>query len=119
MGHTFSNLLAHVIFSTKNRQPLITDAIGERLYAYMAGVARKEFGWAKRIGGASDHIHGLIELRTDISMGHAMNRWKSLSSGWVHKTFPELRRAWGLRRQVRGERLGTCLVRLSTQNLRL
>ena len=57
----------------------------------MAGVASKELGWAKRIGGTHDHIHGLIELRTDISMGQAMNKWKSLSSGWVHKTYPEHR----------------------------
>ncbi len=90
MGHTFSNLLVHVIFSTKNRQPTIVDAVGEKLYAYMAGVAKQEFGWARRIGGTSDHIHGLIEIRTDVSVAHAMNRWKSLSSGWVHKTFPEL-----------------------------
>ena len=91
MGHTFSNLLVHVIFSTKNRQPTIVDAIRQKLYAYMAGVAKKEFGWARRIGGTSDHIHGLIEIRTDVSVAHAMNRWKSLSSGWVHKTFRELR----------------------------
>jgi REP element-mobilizing transposase RayT len=91
MGHTFSNLLAHVIFSTKDRRSIITDAIAEKLYAYMAGVARKEFGWAKRIGGVGDHVHGLIELRTDVSMAHAMNRWKSLSSRWIHRTFPELR----------------------------
>ena len=91
MGHTFSNLLVHVIFSTKSRRPTIVDALGEKLYAYMAGVAKKEFGWARRIGGTSDHIHGLIEIRTDVSVAHAMNRWKSLSSGWVHKSFPEFR----------------------------
>ncbi len=91
MGHTFSNLLVHVIFSTKNRQPTIVDALRDKLYAYMAGVAKKEFGWARRIGGTSDHIHGLIEIRTDVSVAHAMNRWKSLSSGWVHKSFPESR----------------------------
>jgi len=90
MGHTFSNLLAHVIFSTRDRRSIITAAIAEKLYAYMAGVARKEFGWAKRIGGVRDHVHGLIELRTDVSMAHAMNRWKSLSSRWIHQTFPEL-----------------------------
>ena len=95
MGHTFSNMLVHVIFSTRNRQPIIVDTVAERLYAYMAGVAKKEFGWARRIGGTSDHIHGLLELRTDISIAHAMNRWKSLSSGWIHKTFPEFRNfAW-------------------------
>ena len=95
MGHTFSNLLVHVIFSTKNRQPTIVDVLREKLYGYMAGVAKKEFGWARRIGGTVDHVHGLIEIRTDVSVAHAMNRWKSLSPGWVHKRYPEFREfAW-------------------------
>ena len=43
MGHTFANLVTHVVFSTKQRQPLIHDAFRERLHEYMAGFARKEF----------------------------------------------------------------------------
>jgi len=89
MGHTFSNILMHVIFSTKDRRPIIDEALQEKLRAYMAGVARHEFGWAKRIGGTEDHLHGLLQIRPDVSVAHAMNRWKSLSSGWVHKSFPE------------------------------
>ena len=42
MGHTFSNLLVHVIFSTKNRQPTIVAVLREKLYGYMAGVANGE-----------------------------------------------------------------------------
>jgi len=56
----------------------------------MAGVARKEFGWAKRIGGIRDHVHALLEVRADVPVSHAMNRLKSLSSGFVHKTWREL-----------------------------
>jgi REP element-mobilizing transposase RayT len=50
-------------------------------------VAHEEFGRPVKIGGTEDHVHGLIVLRTDISLGEAMAKWKSLSSGWVHKTF--------------------------------
>ena len=88
MGHTFTNVLLHIAFSTKGRRPLIHDAFRDRLHEYLGGVALEEFGRPVKIGGAENHVHGLIVLRTDISLGEAMAKWKSLSSVWVHKTFP-------------------------------
>jgi len=87
MGHTYSNLLIHVIFSTKDRRPLIQAEFSDRLHEYLCGLARDEFGKAIKVGGTEDHIHGLISLRTDVAVARAMNRWKSLSAGWIHKTF--------------------------------
>jgi len=89
MGHTYSNLLFHTIFGTKDRRPLIAEESRQRLYEYMAGIARNEFGRALVIGGVEDHVHGLLSLRTDVPIAEAMRKWKSLSSGWVHKTFPQ------------------------------
>ena len=95
MGHTYSNLLFHVIFSTKDRQPLILIDWRTRLYEYMCGIGRGEFGAVLCVGGVADHVHGLISLRTDRSVAHAMNRWKSLSSGWVNQELrPPQRFAW-------------------------
>jgi len=91
MGHTFSDLLVHVIFSTKGRRPDIQEPLRSRLYEYLAGIARKEFGEALKIGGTEDHVHGLLRTQTDVSLAEAMRKWKSLSSGWVHKTFPDSR----------------------------
>jgi putative transposase len=90
MGHTYTNLLVHVIFSTKDRQPCITPQLQPRLYEYLGGLARGEFGVALQVGGTSDHVHGLLSLRPDVSVSHAMNRWKSLSSGWIKRTFPDV-----------------------------
>jgi len=89
MGHTFSDILIHAIFSTKDRKAIIVPTFQQRLYEYLAGVARQEFGQALRIGGTANHVHGLIRLRTDVSVAEAMRKWKSLSSGWVHDTFPD------------------------------
>jgi putative transposase len=95
MGHTYSNLLAHAICSTKNRAALITPDLRPRLYEYLASVAKHEFGRAIEMSGTSDHLHGLLSIPTDLSLAEAMRKWKSLSSGWVHKTFPEHRAfAW-------------------------
>ena len=87
MGHTYYNIAIHVIFSTKQRQNLITPELRDRLYEYLCGVARQEFGQVLGIGGTEDHLHGLISLETDISLAKAMSKWKSLSSGWIHKQF--------------------------------
>ena len=89
MGHTYANILLHVVFSTKERRPLIADSFRDRLYEYMSALAKGEFGQALAIGGTREHIHALLALHPTVSLAHAMSRWKSLSSGWVHKTFPE------------------------------
>jgi REP element-mobilizing transposase RayT len=86
MGHTYSNLLIHVIFSTKDRRPIIRADFSQRLHKYLGGLARQEFGKAIKVGGTEDHIHGLISTRTDVALAQAMSRWKSLSTGWIHKT---------------------------------
>jgi REP element-mobilizing transposase RayT len=88
MGHTYSNLLVPVIFSTKDRAPIIRDEFRERMHEYLAGVAREEFGRALNIGGTPDHLHALLSLKTDVAVAEAMRKWKSLSSGWIHETFP-------------------------------
>jgi REP element-mobilizing transposase RayT len=90
MGHTYASVHLHVVFSTRERQRVIGAQLRQRLYEYMAGVARKEFGRAIVVGGTDDHVHGLLSVSTDISIGEAMSKWKSLSSGWVHKTFPAM-----------------------------
>ena len=89
MGHTYSCLLVHTVFSTKERRPLIHESIRHRLYDYMGGIARGEFGRTLIVGGAADHVHGLVSLHAAVSAAEAMRKWKSLSSKWVHETFPE------------------------------
>jgi putative transposase len=54
----------------------------------MAGFARKEFGVSLAVGGMADHVHGLILLPPTVSVAEMMRNWKSLSSKWVHETFP-------------------------------
>ncbi|HEX3143393.1 MAG TPA: hypothetical protein VHQ64_05440 [Pyrinomonadaceae bacterium] len=41
MAQTLVSLLAHIIFSTKNREPLITPEIEPELFAYIGGILKK------------------------------------------------------------------------------
>lgn len=53
----------HIIFSTKDREPLITEAYQPRLYEYIGGIVRHQGGIALAINGMEDHVHLLAKLR--------------------------------------------------------
>jgi len=85
------NLIYHIVFSTKNRQPLITGEVKSRLYEYIGGTIRKQGGIALAINGMSDHLHVLAKLRADKAVSDVLRDLKANSSGWMHKVFPELK----------------------------
>lgn len=91
MSQSFTNLLYHIVFSTKNRQPLITNETKPRLYEYIGGILRKKGGIALAIGGINDHIHVLAKLRPDDSLSNVLRDLKANSSGWMSKVFPEMK----------------------------
>jgi len=88
VSHTYSNLLTHVIFSTKGRLPLMDDELRPRLFAYLGGIVRELRGTALTIGGVPDHVHLFLVLPASLAVSDAMRIVKSNSSGWVHDTFP-------------------------------
>ena len=60
MAHTFANLLTHVIFSTKDRQPLISRDLKPDLLAYMGGIVRELQGKCVAANSMPDHVHLLL-----------------------------------------------------------
>jgi putative transposase len=83
MSRTFTNLLTHVIFSTKHREPLIRAEIKSELFAYLGGLTRELRGKAYGINGTNDHVHMLITLPPNVSTSDALRFIKANSSGWV------------------------------------
>ena len=95
MPGTYSQLLLHVVFSTRLRAPWITHEVAERLYPYIGGIVRAERGVLCDIGGVEDHVHLYVRWRPDGSMSDLMRTVKARSSKWVHYEFPTLREfAW-------------------------
>lgn len=78
MGHTYTNLLTHVIFSTKDRAPLITPELKSDLHAYMGGIIRKLEGKAVAIDGAPDHIHALLWMPANLSISETLRVMKAM-----------------------------------------
>jgi REP element-mobilizing transposase RayT len=80
MASTFSNLLYHLVFATKNRLPLIQENLRDDLYGYMGGILRGEGGVLLEIGGMPDHVHLLVKLRTDVAVSTVVQKVKAKSS---------------------------------------
>lgn len=91
MARTYTNLLNHIVFSTKDRQPLLTPVLRERLFPYMGGIVKNLNGVALLISGVADHVHVLGSLPATIALSEFVSKLKSNSSKWVHETFPEYR----------------------------
>jgi len=81
----------HCVFSTKERRPQITPALGERLWPFLGGIARKNRMKAVEIGGVEDHVHLLLSLPPTLAIAKALQLVKGGSSKWVHESFPEHR----------------------------
>ena len=86
MPHTFTSLLAHIIFSTKERAPLIDAELRPQLHAYLGGIIRELNGTPLVINGVADHVHLLVALPPTISTSDAMRVLKTNSSRWIHET---------------------------------
>ena len=95
MSHTYATCLIHVVFSTRNRQPLIADAWRDRLHTMLGGIARDRGFPTLTVGGVEDHVHALIALPTNMALADAMRTFKATSSTWVNSTFfPDRSFAW-------------------------
>lgn len=95
MPGTYTQLLLHIVFSTKHRATVISSEVAERLYPYIGGLIRAEKGVMYDIGGVEDHVHLYMRWRADESLSNLMRTVKSRSSKWMHETFPALREfAW-------------------------
>lgn len=91
MGHTFTRLLTHVVFSTDLRRPTIHESIRADGHAYFGGIVRELDGTAIIVGGTADHLHALIQLRADTNIADVIRVAKTNTSRWVHEKWPERR----------------------------
>jgi putative transposase len=89
MSSSYCNLLYHIVFSTKGREPWLTAAIRPRVHQYLGGAIRDEKGIALIINGTADHVHIVAKLRQDKAISKLVGELKANSSGWISRTFKE------------------------------
>ena len=94
MAHTYTNLLTHALFSTKDRQPLIRTEMKSDLYAYMGGIITNLRCKPVLINGPADHVHLLFVLPASLSLADFMEKLKANSSKWANEHSPGRAFSW-------------------------
>ena len=83
MAQSLACLHIHLIFSTKSREPFVTDPVRDHLHAYMATIL-KNIGCAPvLINSVEDHAHVLFDLSRTVSVSDAVQDVKKSSSKWI------------------------------------
>lgn len=83
MPQSLSNILIHIVFSTKDRTNFITPDIETELHSYIATICKSLECTALMIGGTENHIHILCRLSRIITAGKLVEKIKTGSSKWI------------------------------------
>jgi REP element-mobilizing transposase RayT len=95
MPQSLAFVLVHVIFSTKDRMPVLDASVRPALHAYLATVARNSQCECYRVGGVADHVHLAIRLSRTTTVAELVEQLKSSSSKWLKTQSPGLKKfAW-------------------------
>ena len=78
MASTYTNLLVHVIFSTKNRVHTLTDL--PELHAYIGGVVKHHGAVPLAVGGVADHVHILVSMKATACVADLVRETKKAVS---------------------------------------
>src|SRR5262245_209401 len=79
MPQSLSALYCHFVFSTKNREQRISQALGVELYAVIGGIVRERKAALLAAGGIEVHVHLLVSLPRDRSVADMVRDIKSHS----------------------------------------
>jgi len=84
MAQSLSRLWTHLIFSTKDRFPFLTDGqIRRDMHAYLAAVLRSHDCTTLIVDGTNDHVHALFALSRKYSISTVVKEIKRTSSSWI------------------------------------
>jgi putative transposase len=84
MAQAFIANYVHIAFSTKQRAATLTSD-PDRIWSYLAGIARGTGMIPMAVNGHVDHVHLLLALPSERSVAKAVNLLKSNSSKWMNQ----------------------------------
>jgi REP element-mobilizing transposase RayT len=91
MPQSLSNVIIHLIWSTKNRQPWLEPGIREKIHAFLAGAVRQCDCEAYRVGCVADHVHLAVRLSRNLAVADLVKDIKTASSKWLKTQDPALK----------------------------
>lgn len=92
---SYTSLLYHVVFSTKDRRPQLSPENLSRIQEYVGGIVRRLSGKLLAAGGAADHLHLAASLHPSHAVADVVRTVKCNSTNWIRDTLPGMKNfAW-------------------------
>ena len=93
MSQSLSNVIIHIIFSTKDRIPFLKDKdIREQMHAELGGTSKTLNCPPIITGGVEDHIHLLARQSRTITLSDWVKELKRVTSIWSKSKGPEFKK---------------------------
>jgi putative transposase len=83
MSQSLANIVVHLVFSTKDRRPLLRDEERAELHAYIAGVLKNHDSPLIEINSVRDHVHILFAQSKNHAPSKIVEQIKTASSTWI------------------------------------
>jgi REP element-mobilizing transposase RayT len=90
----FWRLYYHLVWATKNREPLITPQLETRLYAYMVNKAAELGAYTYAINGGPEHTHMVVASPPDVALSRLVQEVKGASSHDLNQQNIGFKFAW-------------------------
>ena len=90
MSHTHNKGFHHFVWSTWNREPLLTEEKKQHAYAIIQQQCKRMKVEILAVGGISDHVHVLVTLPTTLCVADFMEAVKGISANAVNKAYESL-----------------------------
>jgi REP element-mobilizing transposase RayT len=84
MGSSLSNLLYHIVFSTKYREARLRKCEDE-IYQCICRVIETDGGRVLAINGVDDHLHIAVRLLPRHSISRILQNAKGTSAKWINE----------------------------------
>jgi putative transposase len=81
----YHRLYLHIVWTTRDRAPLIDLGLATFLCRFLRSVARKERAYILEIGMVQTHIHLLARVHPTVNASRLVQRLKALSSTVANK----------------------------------
>ena len=89
MAQSLARIWTHLIFSTKERFPFLSDpAVRADMHAYLGTVLRNHDCQTLVVGGTTDHAHSLFTLSRNYAIAEIVKEVKRTSSAWIKTMGP-------------------------------
>lgn len=95
MPQSYYKIWIHVVWSTKERQPLLHQSFRKELFQHLKEKAKQEEIHLSMVNGIDNHVHALISLNPKFALSNVLNSLKGESSHWINsQNFLQVKFAW-------------------------